>query len=296
MYVTVDDNGVRSNGQNHDGNIVMYSSCKNFESKLPFRNFSIKYVMQGDELYRLKERDYLLHQGEYLLCNYHCEGKVSIDSKAHVKGICIDIARDVLSEVVAIHKAPDANMADLSLDDFFNSPDFLEHQFQSSQTHLGKELLNLDAILLRNPNSDYQFSKEFFYKLSENILADYIPVVKQLQSIRCVKSATKRDLLKKLAKGKSYIDQYFTTDIDISQIALESNLSQYHFFRLFKNTYGQSPYQYIKQKRMQKANDLLKRQPMPLANLATEVGYSDIHSFSKAFKQFFGKSPSKIMW
>jgi transcriptional regulator GlxA family with amidase domain len=35
---------------------------------------------------------------------------------------------------------------------------------------------------------------------------------------------------------------------------------------------------------------------MPLANLATEVGYSDIHSFSKAFKQFFGKSPSKIMW
>jgi AraC family transcriptional regulator len=296
MYVTVDDNGVRSNGQNHDGNIVMYSSCKNFESKLPFRNFSIKYVMQGDELYRLKEWDYLLHQGEYLLCNYHCEGKVSIDSKAHVKGICIDIARDVLSEVVAIHKAPDSGMADLSLDDFFNSPDFLEHQFQSSQTHLGKELLNLDAILLRNPNGDYQFSKEFFYKLSENILADYIPVVKQLQSIRCVKSATKRDLLKKLAKGKSYIDQYFTTDIDISQIALESNLSQYHFFRLFKNTYGQSPYQYIKQKRMQKANDLLKRQPMPLANLATEVGYSDIHSFSKAFKQFFGKSPSKIMW
>lgn len=71
--------------------------------------------MQGDELYRLKERDYLLHQGEYLLCNNHCEGKVSIDSKAHVKGICIDIARDLLSEVVAIYKAPDTNIADLAL-------------------------------------------------------------------------------------------------------------------------------------------------------------------------------------
>ncbi|HQX45751.1 MAG TPA: helix-turn-helix transcriptional regulator, partial [Saprospiraceae bacterium] len=61
------------------------------------------------------------------------------------------------------------------------------------------------------------------------------------------------------------------------------------------NTYGQSPYQYIKQKRMQKANELLKKQSIPLANLATEVGYSDIHSFSKAFKQFFGKAPSKAL-
>ncbi|MBK7800327.1 MAG: helix-turn-helix transcriptional regulator [Saprospiraceae bacterium] len=295
MYVTVDDNGVKSKGREHDGNIVMYSSCKNFESKLPFKNFSIKYVMQGDELYRLKERDYLLHQGEYLLCNNHCEGKVSIDSKAHVKGICIDIARDLLSEVVAIYKAPDTNIADLALDNFFNSPDFLEHHLQSSQTHLGKQLNHLDAILLKNPYGDYEFSKEFFYKLSEGVIADYIPVVKQLQSIRCVKSTTKRDLLKKLAKGKSFIDLYFAMDIDVSKIAVESNLSQYHFFRLFKNTYGQSPYQYIKQKRMQKANELLKKQSIPLANLATEVGYSDIHSFSKAFKQFFGKAPSKAL-
>jgi transcriptional regulator GlxA family with amidase domain len=57
--------------------------------------------------------------------------------------------------------------------------------------------------------------------------------------------------------------------------------------------YGVSPYQYIKQKRMQLAQDLLQKHRMPLAHLAIEVGYSDIFAFSKAYKQYFGYAPSQ---
>jgi len=293
MYVTVDENGISSNYHDHDGNIVMYSSVRSLESKLNFRNFSIKYVMDGEEVYRLKEQDYLLKQGDYLLCNMHCEGKVIIDSKTHVKGICIDIDRDLLSEVLATYRAPDTNVSDLALAGYFNSEDFLEQAFQSKLTQLGTEILKLDGFLRKNAYVDYQFEKEFYYKLSESIIADYIPVVKQFQSIRCIKSETKRDLLRKLAKGKAYIDLYYRLNIDMAKAALESNISQYHFFRLFKNVYGQSPYQYMKQLRMRKAKEILQKEPIPLAQLALGVGYSDIFSFSKAYKQYFGVSPSK---
>ncbi|MBL0099646.1 MAG: helix-turn-helix transcriptional regulator [Saprospiraceae bacterium] len=76
-------------------------------------------------------------------------------------------------------------------------------------------------------------------------------------------------------------------------VAVESIFQQIIFFRLFKDVYGVSPYQYIKQKRMLKANDIMKKNRLPLAQLAMEVGYSDIFSFNKAYKQYFGCSPTQ---
>lgn len=293
MYVTVDDSGVSSNFAHHDGNIVMYSACRSLDANLSFKNFSIKYVISGDEIYRLKEQDYTLKGGEYLLCNKHCEGKVFIDSKTHVKGICIDIADEMISEIVASLIAPDTNISDLTLDRYFNSKDFLEQQYAAKTTHLGSQLMHLDTMIQKNPYDNHQFDPEFYYRLSEGIVADYIPVVRQLQAIRCVRSETKKDLLRKLAKGKIFIELYYKMEIDIARVAEESNISQYHFFRLFREVYGVSPYQYIKQKRMQAANEILLKQRLPLAQLAMEVGYSDIYSFSKAYKQYFGCPPSQ---
>ena len=293
MYVTADESGISSNFDAQANNIVMYSSIKSLEAQLPFKNFSIKYVMEGNELYRLRGQDFIVNSGEYLLCNAYCEGKVCIDSKSYVNGICIDIDSDILSEVVASYVAPDTTNPDLCLDKYFNSKDFMEQQYDSKFSKLGNHLKELDAIIKKNPHDEYQFSHEFYYKLSEGILLDYVPVVRQLQSIRSIKSETKKDLLRKLSKGKEFIDSNYLLEIDIAMVAIESNMSQYHFFRLFKDVYGVSPYQYIKQKRMQKANDIMQQTRLPLAQLAMEVGYSDIFSFSKAYKQHFGCSPTQ---
>ncbi len=293
MYVTADESGVSTNYSDQVNNIVMYSSIKSLDANLSFKNFSIKYVISGDEIYRLKEQDYTLKGGDYLLCNKHCEGKVFIDSKTHVKGICIDIASEMVSEIVASLIAPDTNISDLTLDRYFNSQDFLEQQYTAKTTHLGSQLIHLDNMIQKNPYDNYQFDPEFYYRLSEGIVADYIPVVKQFQAIRSVKSETKKDLLRKLAKGKTFIELYYKMEIDIARVAEESNISQYHFFRLFRDVYGVSPYQFIKQKRMQAASEILLKQRLPLAQLAMEVGYSDIFSFSKAYKQYFGCPPSQ---
>jgi len=163
----------------------------------------------------------------------------------------------------------------------------------ANTSHLGIQLKQLDTIIQQNPYDNYMFDHEFYYRLSEGIIADYIPVVRQFQSIRSIKSETKKDLLRKLAKGKTFIDLYYKMEIDIARVAAESNISQYHFFRLFRDVYGFSPYQYIKQKRMEAAKAILLKQRLPLAQLAMEVGYSDIYSFSKAYKQYFGYPPSQ---
>ena len=292
MYVAIDDSGVVCDQVSLNGNIVMYSSCKAIDAKLAFNNFSIKYVSEGDEIYSLKNQEFVVKSNQYLLCNSSCEGSVLIDSKTHVKGICIDISNEIISEVLATHLAPDTNIADLSLDTFFHSENFLEWQFDCRFTCLGQHLKRLEHIIMRDPYHGYTFEHEFYYNLSENIISDYIPLIKQFRNIRCVKNETKKDLLRRLTKGKEFLEQHYCEELDIEKVANESNISQYHFFRLFRSVYGVSPYQYLKQLRLNKAKELLQKNKLPLAQLAIEIGYCDIYSFSKAYKQMFGHSPT----
>ncbi|MBK7522601.1 MAG: hypothetical protein IPI53_00005 [Saprospiraceae bacterium] len=64
---------------------------KNLESKLNYKNFSIKYVIDGIENYEINGQSHRIKKGEFLLCNGTEEGKISIDQPISTRGICIGI-------------------------------------------------------------------------------------------------------------------------------------------------------------------------------------------------------------
>jgi AraC-like DNA-binding protein len=292
MYKILTDSVIRNDFENRRGNAVMYSALTRFESKIPTGKFAVKYVMNGWEQYTVRDKQFILNSGDYLLCNAASEGKVLVDNLHQVQGICIDIEQTLMSEVVASLRSPDSSIPDLNLGSFFCTEEFLEQTFNAYQSKLGSLLKKIEHIIQKSPFESHQFELEFYYYLAEAIVDDYIPTVKEFRTLRCIKLSTKRDLFRKLSEGKNFMDNHYCIDIDISEVARQSNISQYHFFRLFRMMYGMSPYQYIRNKRLVKANQLLKTKDMPLAQLAMDIGYSDIYSFSKAYKQFYGAAPS----
>jgi AraC family transcriptional regulator len=291
MYKHVDQG---SNPDDICKNIVVYSALKNIEAKLPFNNFAIKYVLNGIETYTVNGQKYNLNAGEFLLCNAYSVGSIFVDSKHDVEGICIDVSTEILAEVLASHSRPDSCNPDIDLDKYFMTSAFMECHGHHANGHLGASLNKLGEIIHKNPNTDYVFETEFYYNICENIISDCKPIYKQLQAIGSVKSDTKKDLLRRLSTGKKFIDHQFTASIDISQVAVEAQISQYHFYRLFKNVYGISPYQYIKQRRLNLAKAYIEQGSQSISEIAYMVGYSDIFSLSKAYKQHFGKAPTVL--
>jgi AraC-like DNA-binding protein len=87
---------------------------------------------------------------------------------------------------------------------------------------------------------------DFFYKLAEAIVQDQMPVFKQLHNIPSVKYSTKKDLYKRIQKSIEFIDGSFENDLNINNIATHSFMSEYHFYRLFKQVQGISPMQLLK--------------------------------------------------
>jgi AraC family transcriptional regulator len=277
-----------------NGSCINYSVLKEFYCPAPFRSFSIKYVVSGDELYSVNGNKYLIKPKEFLLANTHSEGFVVVDSKNPVTGICIDVAPDILAEVLSYHFAPDTPVSDLNLGSFFNSPDFLENKYNAYKTKTGRFLLEVEKNLTAEQSSGTILNKEFYFRLAECIIADHIPVVKQLQSVKAVKRETRKDLFRRAMKGKDFIDAFFLQSLPVETIAREVALSEYHFIRLFKSIYNTSPHQYTIQKRLQFAKEKIQNDRAPLSSIALLAGFSDVHSFSKSFKKQFGIPPSRL--
>ncbi|MEO8853406.1 MAG: AraC family transcriptional regulator [Ginsengibacter sp.] len=106
---------------------------------------------------------------------------------------------------------------------------------------------------------------------------------------------TKPALLRQLIKAKNIMDEDVSRKVDIAMLASEATLSRFHFFKCFKNAFGMSPYQYLINKRLERSMELLKEGTCQVTDVAYEVGFTDIYSFSRSFKKHFKMCPSSSL-
>jgi AraC family transcriptional regulator len=92
-----------------------------------------------------------------------------------------------------------------------------------------------------------------------------------------------------------YIHTHLDRSIHLAELAAVANISQYHFCRLFKQSLGIAPYQYLLQQRMEKAKELLHQGKYTIAEISLLVGCPDQSRFSKQFKRYFRITPSGML-
>ncbi|MEM7040608.1 MAG: AraC family transcriptional regulator, partial [Bacteroidota bacterium] len=91
---------------------------------------------------------------------------------------------------------------------------------------------------------------------------------------------------------KEIIHSHLFEDLKIQDLAFFTGLSLSSFKRKFKNVFGTSPAQYIKTKRLEKAENLLKTTEERISDIAYDCGFSDIAYFSRSFSAIYQLSPS----
>jgi len=105
--------------------------------------------------------------------------------------------------------------------------------------------------------------------------------------------SAKHSIYYRLSEAKEYIDLHYTEEINLEEISRVACLSHYHFLRLFKSVFEITPYQYVLQKRLYKAAELIRTTSTPIGDISMMVGFESLPSFSDTFKKEFGVSPSK---
>lgn len=101
-----------------------------------------------------------------------------------------------------------------------------------------------------------------------------------------------RGLLKTLSRAKDRLGLATDSSPSIREIADELGISLFHFTRLFKAVFGETPNQYQMRMKLERAKQLLAASDHTVTEVCMEVGYSSLGSFSDLFTRRVGMTPS----
>ena len=102
---------------------------------------------------------------------------------------------------------------------------------------------------------------------------------------------TSSDLHIRLWRARHFIDERYAMPLDLEKISREACLSRYHFLRLFRRAFSMTPHQYLIQRRIAKAKELLRLRSLSVTDVCFEVGFESLGSFSSLFRKRVGHTP-----
>jgi AraC-like DNA-binding protein len=102
------------------------------------------------------------------------------------------------------------------------------------------------------------------------------------------------DVLPHLRRARDHADRHYAEPLDLASLAAVAAISKWHFHRLFRATYGLSPAAYVSQRRVERAQDLLRATNLTVTEVCHAVGFSSLGSFSSRFRELVGETPSEF--
>lgn len=98
----------------------------------------------------------------------------------------------------------------------------------------------------------------------------------------------------RISRTLSYIHTHYMKTISIDDLAQQANMSSSLYYRAFKFVTGESPLQYLKKIRLNKARFMIAREGTGVSVAADQVGYESLSQFSREFKRYFHVPPSAV--
>lgn len=115
-----------------------------------------------------------------------------------------------------------------------------------------------------------------------------------MASLPLVKRSTLQTYRQRLLVVLVHIGEHLEDDLSLEELAGISHFSPFHFHRIFRAMVGESVSQYVRRLRLESAAVRLTQTDKPILELALAAGYASHESFTRAFKDAFGMSPSEF--
>jgi len=243
--------------------IVKTSRAKgSFRFQHRTQGLAVKYVTQGQEIYQVGGQRVPVAAGQLLFLP---EGTPYLaynnHHHPHSSGICIDVhhrSTSPLSWGIPLHGMS-----------------------------IGQHLSGCSSTV------DWQ---QVMQQLTESLdrLDSFLEKMKPGLEASAKKLDTQRHLLSCLLHARRWIRAHYHESFRLADLARRVGLSTYHFQRLFKACFQQSPQQMQQELRLAQAQQWLADPTKSLSDIACRLGYTDLPAFSRAFKKKNGIPPSKV--
>lgn len=242
------------------------------------------YILSGNGVQCIGEKEYYVKHGDLLYINYGQSHSFSTDTEFEFVNILIN--PEFLSRELVNSENIEEIFALSLFEEFGSMHDFTRQMVSFS----GKELKYVDNTV-EAMIAEYNIKKIGY----RSMLRGYVQVIFSMLLRNLSRKANTEDaaILDLPPDIAAYIEENCFDKITLADIAGMSFYNPAYFGRLLKKHYGKTFSAYIKEKRMDKASELLCDRGRTIDDVISVVGYSDRKLFYKHFKDTFGMTPKE---
>ncbi|WP_129669864.1 helix-turn-helix domain-containing protein [Phytoactinopolyspora endophytica] len=96
-----------------------------------------------------------------------------------------------------------------------------------------------------------------------------------------------------MLRARDAIDRDYAKPLNIPALARIALVSEAHFIRTFRATFGETPHRYLQRRRVERAMALLRNTDRSVTDICMDVGFTSLGTFSRVFRDIIGHSPSQ---
>ena len=97
---------------------------------------------------------------------------------------------------------------------------------------------------------------------------------------------------RRLLRARDAMDRTYAEPLDVPTLARIAYVSQAHFIRTFRATFGETPHRYLQRRRLERSMWLLRETDRSVTDICLDVGFNSLGTFSRTFRDIVGVSPS----
>ncbi|MFE9817796.1 AraC family transcriptional regulator [Streptomyces sp. NBC_00236] len=96
---------------------------------------------------------------------------------------------------------------------------------------------------------------------------------------------------RRMLRARDAMDRAYAQPLDVPALARLAHVSEAHFSRTFRDTFGETPHRYLQRRRVERAMFLLRETGRSVTDICYEVGFGSTGTFSRTFREIVGRSP-----
>ncbi len=100
------------------------------------------------------------------------------------------------------------------------------------------------------------------------------------------------DSNRRMLRARDAMDRAYAEPLDVPTLARIASVSEAHFIRTFRATFGETPNRYLQRRRVERAMWLLRSTDRSVTDICMDVGFASLGTFSRVFREIVGEPPS----
>jgi AraC-like DNA-binding protein len=273
-FILMDSHGEGTRLPLRSGTVVL-SRLPAGRSRLRALAPSVKYVLEGEEVYDIQGRTRRLRAGEFMLLEGGVEFEARTSGPERTTGLCVYLSTDDCAvtgdPALGLGRALTGSRID----------------------PLAAILGNYARLLADRPSAGPSLARRIVHEATigaEDYLAAF---ANRLERLACLKQTTRIETLQRVVRARCFLHDHAARPITLEEVAAHAALSRFHLTRSFSEVFGLPPLAYHRRLRLEAAARLLRSGATTATEIGDQLGYASLSAFTRAFRGTFGVPPSR---